>query len=158
MVELRRIGADDWALWRDVRLKALADAPEAFYSTLERERAYDEARWREWMTGARVHVVAFDNETPVGLVGGHLAEEGAELYGMWVAPAARGSGVSDDLVREVLAWAGEQGHGKLRLWVAKDNPRATRFYERLGFTMDGEIWPHPGRELHYNLMVAAVSR
>ncbi len=149
---MRRIGPDDWRLWRDVRLTALADAPEAFCSTLEREQAYDEERWREWAAGPGIKVVAFDGERPVGVAGGDLREdEDAELFGMWVASAARGSGLAGRLVREVMAWAAEHGRKELRLWVADDNARATRLYEKLGFAMvDGQ----GGR---YNLMVAETA-
>ena len=151
-MELKRIRADDWKLWRDVRLKALADAPDAFYATLEQEQAYDEDRWRDWLQSHGVQIVALEGAEPVGVVGGHLGGEGAELYGMWVAPAARGSGLGENLVREVIGWAAEQGHERLRLWVADDNARAMRFYEKLGFTMADQTWPDPRRHAHYKLM------
>jgi hypothetical protein len=51
--EVRRLTPEDWEIFRDVRLMALADAPEAFASSLEREQNYDEARWRDWMQPAR---------------------------------------------------------------------------------------------------------
>lgn len=44
---IRALDAADWRRWKDVRLRALAEAPEAFCSTLagteERERAEGEA-------------------------------------------------------------------------------------------------------------------
>jgi hypothetical protein len=39
-VEVRQVQSADWKELREVRLRALADAPGAFASTLEREAAY----------------------------------------------------------------------------------------------------------------------
>ncbi len=50
VVEVRRIGADEWSAFREVRLAALAESPAAFGSTLEREIAFDDDVWQERVT------------------------------------------------------------------------------------------------------------
>jgi ribosomal protein S18 acetylase RimI-like enzyme len=44
--EIRRLHPGDWAAAREIRLTALAQAPDAFASSLEREQAFDEQEWR----------------------------------------------------------------------------------------------------------------
>jgi hypothetical protein len=38
-VEVREVAVEEWARFRDLRLRALREDPEAFGSTLEREAA-----------------------------------------------------------------------------------------------------------------------
>jgi GNAT superfamily N-acetyltransferase len=98
MLELRTLESDDWPIWRELRLAALAEAPYAFGSTLaEWKGAGDrEERWRARLEipGAR-DVVAVLGGHPAGMASGVPAEEGAsaELISMWVSPVARGQGV-----------------------------------------------------------------
>ncbi|HEX5569527.1 MAG TPA: GNAT family N-acetyltransferase, partial [Streptomyces sp.] len=48
MIEIRTVTSDDWALWRELRLAALTEAPHAFGSRLaDWQGAGDrEERWR----------------------------------------------------------------------------------------------------------------
>ncbi|HEV7934562.1 MAG TPA: GNAT family N-acetyltransferase [Actinomadura sp.] len=156
--EVRRLTEHEWQIWRDVRLAALRDAPDAFHSTLEREQAYDQARWRDMAKPAwGVKVVAFAGDSPVGVVGGYVCQEvegAVDLFGMWVSPAARGSGVGAELVREVIAWANERDYAEMRLWVVDGNEHAQRLYVRLGFTATDEFSAHPrDRSARYQLMI-----
>jgi hypothetical protein len=50
-VEVVRAAAADWQDVKLTRLRALADAPYAFASTLAREQMYDDEEWRRpWRT------------------------------------------------------------------------------------------------------------
>jgi GNAT superfamily N-acetyltransferase len=57
-----------------------------------------------------------------------------ELSGLYVVPSAWGSGAAQELVEAAL----EGVTGDVVLWVGEDNARARRFYEREGWTQDGE--------------------
>jgi GNAT superfamily N-acetyltransferase len=146
---IRRLTLQDWALLRDARLAALADAPRAFGSSLAQEQEYTEARWREWAGGdeRRAWFADIRDGTPHGLVLGLLPEAGpARLHAMWVRPESRGQGVGAALLEHVAAWARERGARRLELSVAETNCAALELYERLGFVPIGNRRPlrsHP---------------
>jgi ribosomal protein S18 acetylase RimI-like enzyme len=130
-------------LWRELRLAALADAPDAFGSSLAIEQAFDEAAWRDRLV-AGLWAAAFTGTAPAGIVGArHPVESSAsvELISMWVRAEARGGGTAQVLVREVLSWAQEQGNTTVELFVTENNDRARRLYERLGFDDTGDYEP-----------------
>jgi ribosomal protein S18 acetylase RimI-like enzyme len=145
-IEIRRLTAADWAELRAVRLTALAEAPEAFASTLDRELGFDEATWRE-----RLRSTAYFGAAPadpgaappalVGLVAGFPEPgqaRGWHLVSMWVSPAVRGQGVAGRLVGAVCDLARTQGAACVALWVTDVNQRALAFYRRAGFAATGE--------------------
>jgi GNAT superfamily N-acetyltransferase len=143
----RRLGPDDWQIWRDVRLAALAEAPNAFASSLVKEQGYDEAAWRDWLHPDRgMKAVACADTAAVGLVGAWVPEDrhgAVELYSMWVQRSWRGRGVGDLLVTEVINWAREHNHKRVDLWIVDDNPTAGRLYQRHGFRATDEYQPYP---------------
>jgi ribosomal protein S18 acetylase RimI-like enzyme len=136
---------DDVDLMRDIRLRALQDAPLAFGSTYAREAAFEREVWeqrvRENAAGERS--VGFVLEPRAGIAVGaiHDDAEVAHLYGMWVAPEARGGGAGRALVDAVIAWARERGARRLVTSVTEGNDGALRLYERAGFADTGRREP-----------------
>ncbi len=63
---LRRLGPDDWAVARDVRLATVRDTPETFASTLQRELSLPEQSWRARLSGG-AWFVAHRGSLAVGL-------------------------------------------------------------------------------------------
>ena len=141
---IRRLGAGDAELLRDVRLRSLADSPDSFATTLADERALPAAQWlaRASAPGEAVFVAFAPDGEPVGIAGARPHDDAGAvigLWGMWVAPRARRRGLGERLVAAVARWAAEQGAGRLRLGVMADVPASVAFYERLGFVAaDGE--------------------
>jgi ribosomal protein S18 acetylase RimI-like enzyme len=150
--EIRRLLPDDWAAVREVRLDTLAQAPDAFASTLEREQAFDEQEWRRrlaatayfgaWPAGppARLAgiVAAFPETGPQAPAMEHATPGTWHLVAMWVSPEHRGQGIAEQLVAAVCDLARSRGAGRVALWVADANPRARAVYRRLGFRLSGE--------------------
>ena len=140
MITIRKLTDDDWALWRKLRQSALADAPDAFGSTLA-EWTGDgdvEVRWRARLVSVPFNVVAARYGRPIGMVSGTAPLGGeVQLISMWVAPADRGSGVGEALVEAVVRWALDMEANGIALHVRPSNDRAVRFYLRNGFYDDG---------------------
>ncbi|HEX6621721.1 MAG TPA: GNAT family N-acetyltransferase, partial [Solirubrobacteraceae bacterium] len=115
---VRRIDAGEADLLRALRLRALADAPMAFGSTLAREQGYEPEQWERRAAesaggGPRAIFIA---EPQAGMASGVIDDEDpalAHLYAMWVAPQARGTGAGRALVEAVVGWATERGAGRL---------------------------------------------
>jgi GNAT superfamily N-acetyltransferase len=164
-VRIRRTTEDDWEPLRDVRLRALAEAPRAFGSTLERERDRTEAEWRLWAgrgrSGDGVMFVAADGDRFVGLAGGYPEEdpEAVHLVSMWVDPAVRRSGTGRALVESVVAWARERGARVINLWATDENHPAIALYRSCGFEPTGSHQPLPSNpelsESEYRLVLGS---
>jgi GNAT superfamily N-acetyltransferase len=135
-ITVRSLGEDDWQYYRSVRLAALRESPGAFVASAEEEEAYDESFWRQRMKRSARLVAERDGQA-VGVlcVGTAKADEGTagELFGLWVHPEARGSGVATRLVKDGAAIALERGHSHLVYWVGTDNGRAVAFASGMGF-------------------------
>lgn len=156
MPSVRRLRADEWRAYRDLRLRALADAPDAFGSTLERERQRPDAEWAERVAdGAdpawNLPLVAQEGDALVGLAWGRIdpaAPEAVHLFQMWVAPESRGRGCAAELLDAVVAWARSTGARRVLLSVTCGDTPAARLYHRAGFAPAGELEPlRPGSAL-----------
>lgn len=135
VADVRTVAPDDGPLWRDVRLSALADAPDAFGARLVEWEAADERRWRQRLEDVPFNVVAVSDGLPIGQASGTAADEDGrvELISMWVAPAARGTGTASALVDAVTGWARSIDAVAVRLSVRRTNGRAIRLYRRTDF-------------------------
>jgi GNAT superfamily N-acetyltransferase len=150
MVGVDRLGEDDWAVFREIRLRSLLDSPGAFGSTYGEESSQTERAWRDWAAGrwrggvAAVFAGRAEDGTPVGTATGaeYEAEPAvAHVYAMWVAPDARGAGVGRALLDSVEAWARDRGCGRLALTVTETNAAARAFYGACGFIETGDRAP-----------------
>ena len=151
----------DWQQWRELRLRALAGAPDAFGETLEAARAHDEATWRRFVEPRpdAIRLFAERDGVPVGMCVGVIADDQrrANLYAMWVAPEARGSGAGAQLVDTVLRWARSHAALEVELRVSERHEPARRLYERCGFRDTGERTPiRPGSEVESRTMRATL--
>jgi GNAT superfamily N-acetyltransferase len=146
-VEIRRVAADEWERFRDIRLRALGDAPFAFGSTLAREQERPAAEWRERLgrrDGAMFACV--DGDAWLGIAGAYADPDVPALVwvvSMWVAPEGRRRGAGRRLLDTCVAWARRHGATEVRLWVTTTNEPARALYEAAGFEPTGATQPLP---------------
>ncbi len=135
-ITVRALGEDDWPVYRAVRLAALQDSPEAFVASRAQEESFGEERWRDRVRRSR-RLVAERDGSVVGVVSLGQGEEPyahtAELFGLWVPPQARGTGVAWKLVEAGAEQALRDGRSHLSYWVGTDNGRAVAFASSFGF-------------------------
>ena len=143
-ITVRTLGVDEWDQYRSMRLLALEESPEAFVATYAEEEAEPEEFWKARMERS-VRLLAERDGEPAGIAsvgpGGDDEEKAAQLFGLWVRPEARGSGVAAALVHAGARVAADQGKGQLLYWVGTENGRAVAFASSFGFRPTGTRRP-----------------
>ena len=82
-----------------------------------------------------VFVVAYDADEPVACGGLRALDDGhGEVKRMYVAPAARGRGISKLVLRDLERRARDLGWGRLRLETGVLQPEAMGLYRSEGYT------------------------
>ena len=150
---VRPFQPSEWKAYRDLRLRALGDAPDAFGSTLAMERERTEDQWAESLalasaSGLDLPLGAFVGALPVGLTWARAdATDDAiiHLFQMWVAPEHRGRGLGRSLLITAIQWARDRGARAMLLGVTCGDTAAARLYASAGFEPVGEPRPlRPG--------------
>ena len=161
---IRRLVPSDAGVFREIRLEGLQNAPDAFGSTFEKESGEPLRYFVDRLDRNAVFGGFFDNSL-LG-VAGFYKQEGTKmnhkgvLWGMYVKPEARGSGLAPALVETVLEHASKEVE-QVQLTVVVSNLAARRFYERMGFVEYGlEKESLKYREAYFDeaLMVKFLSR
>ena len=134
---------DEWQALRGMRLRALADAPDAFGTTHAEALARPEQWWRDWTErsaagAAQAMFLAWDVGEPVGIAGAYSEESSYQVVSMWTDPLRRGLGIGRALLDAAVAFAGDR---EILLSVTEGNAAARRLYESYGFVATGVTEP-----------------
>lgn len=139
-IYIRQLTPGDAALYRSIRLAGLKESPEAFGSTFEAEFTKPLAWFFDRLSSSDVFGAFLEAEIlgTAGLAVREGEKEGHKglLWGMYVRPEARGTGVARRLVEAVIAHARRRVE-LIQLSVVMGNEHARRLYARLGFVEYG---------------------
>jgi ribosomal protein S18 acetylase RimI-like enzyme len=143
---VRRITADQGAVFRELRTASLREAPYAFGATLEDALSADAASFDATAADHAVSpsvgtFILYTEGHPAGLIEAHFDDTAARrafVCELWVAPAVRHLRGGELLVDTASSWLANAGATEIYAWVADANRNAMRFYEALGFGPTGE--------------------
>ena len=143
-MQIRRLGPADASEYRELRLRAFRQNPEAFTSSYEEEVlkpvAYSEQRlaatsaarfWGAFLDGQLVGTVGLDREQRI------KNRHKAVVIGMYVAPEVARRGAGRALMEALMADARASDLEVLVLTVTRGNAGAERLYLDAGFKSFG---------------------
>ena len=121
-----------WQTWREAYDDLL---PEEFQETMTLDRCRFLSQKYPENT-----LIAMDGKKVVGFISyGNYRDEtiqAGEIIALYVLKDYYGKGVSKQLMH--AAFVALDQFSEIYLWVLKDNKRAIAFYQKMGFTFDGQ--------------------
>jgi GNAT superfamily N-acetyltransferase len=151
LAKIERLTCGDEERLREIRLRALADVPDAFGATSDKEAALLFEDWQRRLEQFAIFVAATADGCDIGIALGARhknQDDTALLRSMWVAPQMRGQGIAAALVDYVIEWARSEGFRRLILDVVESNAAAMRLYVKKGFLANGTIGALPSPREH----------
>jgi ribosomal protein S18 acetylase RimI-like enzyme len=87
-------------------------------------------------------------------------DRAGEIWGIYVSPGHWRQGVGRRLAREAERLLMSRGYEEAVLWVLEGNHGARRFYEAMGFRLDGESkivdWGAPLKAIRYRIAPQSI--
>ena len=155
-VTIRSAREEDASAYRDLRLEALRNHPEAFSADYAANLARPMTFWIERLASnstenaVMMYFAVYDKQL-IGMSGITRAnspklQHSATIVSMYVRPAWRGLRIAEGLVTACVDWARTQEIKIVKLAVVTTNTGAIRCYARCGFQVYG-VEP---QALYYN--------
>lgn len=121
-----------WQTWREAYDDLL---PAEFQETMTLDRCrFFSQKYRENT------LIAIDGMKVVGFISyGNFRDEtiqAGEIIAVYVLKDYYGKGIAQKLMKEALTTL--EQFSEIFLWVLKENKRAIAFYQKMGFTVDGQ--------------------
>lgn len=156
-MHVRRFEHHEWNIYRDLRLSALKDSPDAFCTTLSYAQQLSDRQWRSRISQCdatkNYPILALSEMEPCGL-GWAAIDEGnddkAHLYQLWIAPNYRRLGIGRLIIESAILWARTAGAQDLNLGIISGNSGAENLYQSLGFEKIGTPLPLDDRDGLWN--------
>lgn len=141
----RLLSPDEWRIFKDLRLSALQESPNAFGGTYSDEHIQEESWWRAFIQDCHIHGL-FHETNLIGMIGyiypSKYSDDRALPVSVYIQPGFRGHGLSkmmmDAIKGHIMKTTSAVG---IDLDHAHDNKRAGIVYEAYGFRPSKENPP-----------------
>lgn len=142
-IKIRQLTENDWPMYRDIRVEALAQEPE-FFTASEDESNFISENWIEQINNPNGALFGlFHKGQIIGLTSIHRENDDPRSYRAWMGssylkPEFRGNHLSDVLFDVRIEWAKKQGN-IIALVVAhrEDNQVSKKAIQHNGFKFIG---------------------
>lgn len=142
-IKIRQLTENDWSMYREIRLEALAQEPE-FFATSEDEANFISENWVEHITNPNGAIFGlFHKGEIVGVTSIHRENDDPRSYRAWmgqsyIKPEFRGNHLADLLFEARIEWAKKQ-ENIIALVVAhrEDNQASKNAIQHNGFKFIG---------------------
>ena len=140
-IKIRQLTENDWSLYREIRLEALAQEPE-FFTSSEDESKFISEHWIERIANPNGALFGlFHQGQIIGLTSIHRENDDPKSYRAWlgssyIKPDYRGLHLSELLFETRIEWAKNQGN-IIALVVAhrEDNEVSKKAIQHYGFKL-----------------------
>lgn len=109
---------------------------------------------KELIEGTTTSCIMFKDDIPIGMQtfarddDKERNDSEIDIWRIYLLPAYWGQNIGIEYIDWAIKELKGKGYVKVALWVVEENVRARRFYEKCGFTHDGEIRTiNVGREI-----------
>ena len=144
-ITIRHATSSDVDSFRELRLEALKNHPDAFGQDYNDIILRPQKYWDETLTiNSKEEALFFAEQNGqliaiTGIFRGSSKKSlhKATIWGVYVKPEWRGHRISEALIRACLDWAKEQGLAIVYLGVVTTNQSAIKSYNRCGFSIYG---------------------
>lgn len=138
--------AVNWREYRELRLNALRNEPQAYLTSYENARKEPGKNWKGYLQaavdGESWMMFARAGEVLIGMVGAYQSDEGKtkqqiEVIAMYVDPGHRGQKIGTRLLEKLLGILKDAGKKSAHLECSAEQIPAVALYQRLGFAEVG---------------------
>ncbi len=139
-MKIRLLTADDWQIWKDIRLEALQNSPESFGSSIEEECDWPDLKFQNGLNRSHIFGAFIENDL-VACAGYYVlnflkTQHRGVIWGMYTRPKSRKQGIASALIQTVITDAKSKVL-QLHLTCVTSNRGAIQFYQKQGFKIYG---------------------
>lgn len=145
-MEITKLSTEEWQKYKELRLRALKEDPQAFGASYKTNFEYPEKEWKRRLENAskgKTNWLLFAREgiKLAGMIGAFLEDgvtDTATIYFVYVPIEEREKGISNKLMDGILKELSQKPFlRKVKLVVNKDLIPAVNLYKKFGFTEVG---------------------